>query len=81
MLNGVKASFPSYAGIWVWMTALPTLILNSKNEDTKLCTRDYIGWSMWLVGMIIEATADYQKYTFRSNPVNRYRHALGRVRY
>ena len=54
------------------MTALPTLILNSKNEDTKLCTRDYIGWAMWLVGMIIEATADYQKYTFRSNPANRY---------
>ena len=58
-------------GIWVWLTALPTLILNSQNEDTEIGRRDYIGWSMWLIGMLIEATADYQKYTFRSNPANR----------
>ena len=57
--------------MWVWLTALPTLILNSKKEDTEICTRDYVGWAMWLVGMLIESTADYQKYTFRSNPANR----------
>ena len=59
-------------GVWVWLTALPTLILNSKKEDTEICTRDYIGWSLWLVGMLIEAIADYQKYTFRNNPANKY---------
>ena len=58
-------------GIWVWLTALPTLILNSKSEDTAIGRRDYIGWCLWLVGMLIEATADYQKYTFRSKPANR----------
>ncbi|CAI8034543.1 hypothetical protein GBAR_LOCUS19439 [Geodia barretti] len=58
-------------GVWVWLTALPTLILNSKTEDREIGTRDYIGWTMWLVGMLIEAVADYQKYTFRSNPANR----------
>ena len=57
--------------MWVWLTALPTLILNSKTEDTEIGTRDYVGWTMWLVGMLIEAIADYQKYTFRSNPANR----------
>ena len=55
----------------MWLTALPTLILNSKTEDREIGTRDYIGWTMWLVGMLIEAVADYQKYTFRSNPANR----------
>ena len=59
-------------GVWVWLTALPTLILNSKKEDTEICTRDYIGWSLWLVGMLIEAIADYQKYTFRNNRANKY---------
>lgn len=53
------------------MTALPTLILNSKTEDRKIGRRDYIGWSMWLAGMLIEAIADYQKYNFRSNPTNK----------
>ena len=55
----------------MWLTALPTLILNSKKEDTEISLRDYVGWSMWLVGMLIEAIADYQKYIFRSNPANR----------
>lgn len=60
-----------YIGLWVWLTLLPTLILNSKQEDTDISLRDYVGWILWLFGMVIEAVADYQKYTFRSNPANR----------
>ena len=55
----------------MFLTLLPTLILNSKKEDKKLCTRDYVGWTIWLGGMLLEVVADYQKYTFRSNPANR----------
>lgn len=55
----------------MWLTLLPTLILNSKQEDTDISLRDYVGWILWLFGMVIEAVADYQKYTFRSNPANR----------
>ncbi len=58
-------------GLWVLMSLLPTLIVNSKREDTELCTRDYIGWGVWLAGMLMEVIADYQKYAFRSNPVNK----------
>lgn len=54
----------------MWLTLLPTLILNSKEEDKKLSARDYVGWSVWLAGMLLEAIADYQKFTFRSNPAN-----------
>jgi len=39
-------------------------------EDKELCTRDYVGWAIWLGGMLLEAVADYQKYNFRSNPRN-----------
>ena len=53
------------------MTLLPTLILNSKDEDRQLTTRDYCGWSVWLIGMLLESVADFQKYTFRSNPANK----------
>jgi len=56
--------------VWVLLTLLPTLILNSKMEDKELCTRDYVGWAIWLGGMLLEAVADYQKYNFRSNPRN-----------
>lgn len=71
-LVSVKLSvgyFP--AGLWVWLTLLPTLIVNSKREDKELCTRDYIGWGVWLAGMLIESIADYQKYAFRINPANK----------
>lgn len=58
-------------GLWVWLTLLPTLIVNSKQTDTELCTRDYIGWGVWMAGMVIECIADYQKYSFRSNAANK----------
>ena len=57
-------------GIWVWVTLLPTMLLNNKQTDTELTTRDYAGWTVWLAGFLLEAIADYQKYTFRSNPAN-----------
>ena len=60
------------SGLWVWLTLLPTLIVNSKKSDTELCMRDYIGWGVWLAGMLVECIADYQKYTFRGNPANKY---------
>ena len=58
-------------GLWVWLTLLPTLIMNSKRDDKELCARDYIGWGVWLAGMLVESIADYQKYAFRSNPANK----------
>ncbi|XP_064389929.1 uncharacterized protein LOC135337854 isoform X2 [Halichondria panicea] len=57
--------------LWIFVTLLPTLILNSKDEDRQLTTRDYCGWSVWLIGMLLESVADFQKYTFRSNPANK----------
>ena len=56
----------------MWLTLLPTLILNYKKDDSELCRRDYLGWGLWVAGMALETIADYQKFTFRSNPANRY---------
>ena len=58
-------------GVWVWLTLLPTLILNTSTKDEKLTWRDYLGWSLWLVGFTLEVAADRQKSQFRADPANR----------
>ena len=58
------------AGIWVLLTLLPTLILNSKKEDKPLTRRDYAGWTLWAIGFLFEVIADHQKSRFRANPNN-----------
>ncbi|PIK62928.1 hypothetical protein BSL78_00163 [Apostichopus japonicus] len=34
-------------GVWIFLTLLPTLILNSEKNDVQVGTRDYIGWGLW----------------------------------
>ena len=58
------------AGLWVLITLLPTLIMNSKQKDQEISTQDYAGWGIWVLGFIFEAVADYQKSVFRANPEN-----------
>ena len=55
---------------WIWVTLAPTMILNTKRQNPELSARDYIGWSLWLVGFILETVADTQKSSFKSNPNN-----------
>ena len=57
-------------GIWVFVTLLPTLILNSERRTVPVGQRDYIGWSVWAVGFILEVVADMQKSIFKANPEN-----------
>jgi steroid 5-alpha reductase family enzyme len=59
-----------FVALWIFVTVCPTLILNSKQVDQELVSRDFAGWTVWGIGFLIEAIADYQKYIFRSNPAN-----------
>ncbi|XP_064647603.1 uncharacterized protein LOC135500230 [Lineus longissimus] len=74
--NGVRDNpgkffmFWTIQGVWIFVTLLPTLIMHSKKRDTPVGLRDYTGWSMWLIGFLIEVIADYQKSAFRNNPDN-----------
>lgn len=56
--------------VWVFVTLLPTLILNSERRDEPLGPRDYIGWGIWGLGFATEAIADQQKWNFKSDPDN-----------
>ncbi|CAM1307604.1 Uncharacterised protein g4643 [Pycnogonum litorale] len=59
-------------GVWVLCNMLPTLLLTCRNQSVGrlVSHREYIGWSMWCVGFLIEVLADYQKSSFRRNPAN-----------
>lgn len=56
--------------MWVFMTLLPTLMLNSEKRNVPLGTRDYIGWTVWGLGFATEAIADQQKWFFKRDPDN-----------
>lgn len=58
------------AGVWVFVTLLPTLMLNNESTDKRIGKQDYLGWALWAVGMFFEIVADYQKSAFRKDPQN-----------
>jgi len=68
---GVFWIFWTLQGVWVWMTLLPTLILNTSTKDEKLTWKDYLGWSLWFIGFVLEALADRQKSLFRADSHNK----------
>eukprot|EP01125_Pyxidicula_operculata_P020892 TRINITY_DN7856_c0_g1_i1.p1 TRINITY_DN7856_c0_g1~~TRINITY_DN7856_c0_g1_i1.p1 ORF type:complete len:230 (+),score=26.72 TRINITY_DN7856_c0_g1_i1:159-848(+) len=51
----------------VWLIILPEVFLNAKEYDVDLNWRDYLGWSMFGIGLFFEAVADHQKFTYRNN--------------
>ncbi|KAL3680351.1 hypothetical protein R1sor_023307 [Riccia sorocarpa] len=57
-------------GVWVWTVTLPVTVLNGSRKNPDFGLRDYIGWIMWAVGMVIEAVADQSKLNFKSAPEN-----------
>lgn len=62
-----------FAGVWVLMTLMPTLLANLRAVDSsgsQLDWRQKLGWSLFAVGFFIEALADHQKSNFRANPEN-----------
>ncbi|XP_067881014.1 uncharacterized protein si:ch211-210c8.6 [Heterodontus francisci] len=57
-------------GVWIFITLLPTLILNTQEKDQPLCVLDYTGWIIWILGFATETVADQQKWNFKSDPEN-----------
>ena len=63
--------------LWVWTVSLPVTILNSPNVAGRYAqpafgtAADIVGVIMWVVGFLVEAVADVQKYRFRSNGSNK----------
>ncbi len=58
-------------GLWVFITLLAALVAISSPDPKPLGAVALIGCLLWVVGFIVEATADAQKSTFNSDPANR----------
>ncbi|KAJ3697729.1 hypothetical protein LUZ61_001434 [Rhynchospora tenuis] len=65
------AVFWIFQAVWVWAVSLPLTIVNASDHDPSFKPQDVIGWIMWLIGIIAEATSDQQKLAFKNNPANR----------
>ncbi|KAJ7623412.1 DUF1295-domain-containing protein [Roridomyces roridus] len=62
--------------LWVWIVSLPVIILNSPaisdvqhggSNPAFGTSRDIAGIVLWALGFVIEATADAQKYRYKSS--------------
>lgn len=56
---------------WVWIVSLPLLLLNSSASNPGLKWMDVLGVTAWVIGFLVETTADFQKLAFKSDPANR----------
>lgn len=56
--------------VWVFLTVLPLVLLNSRAAQPALWWGDAIGFALWAVGFGLESVADYQKSAWkRAQPV------------
>lgn len=66
-------------GLWCVLTALPVQIINSQEPESDpkgsevLGAKDFAGWALWIVGFLLQVTADRQKSAFREIPANKSR--------
>eukprot|EP00270_Netrium_digitus_P002122 TRINITY_DN1236_c0_g1_i4.p1 TRINITY_DN1236_c0_g1~~TRINITY_DN1236_c0_g1_i4.p1 ORF type:complete len:299 (+),score=90.89 TRINITY_DN1236_c0_g1_i4:83-979(+) len=68
------AAFWVFQAIWVWTVTLPVTIVNQEaSRNPAIGVADIIGWTMWGIGLSVEAAADQQKLRFKSDPANRSR--------
>jgi len=63
--------FKCWQAVWVWTVSLPVTIVNASDRNPSLQAVDIVGWIMWTIGFLIEATADQEKLSFKNSPENR----------
>jgi len=57
----------TFQAIWVWVCCLPSLFLSASDRDPSVGPTDVIGIVFYAVGMVLEVTADTQKFLFKRN--------------
>lgn len=75
--DGIREHPLKFARFWllqaisIWIIMLPTIQILSAKQWFSQPVFWIGGFLVWSVGLIIEAVADWQKYTFKSNPKNK----------
>ncbi len=71
-----RDSFWSFAKFWifqalvVWLILLPVTIAMSIVPQPEPGLPDYVGFALWLIGFVVEAVADQQKFAFKNDAAN-----------
>jgi steroid 5-alpha reductase family enzyme len=74
--DGVRENFLKFARFWilqalsVWIIMLPSIYILSSEFPKKFTLVMCLGTMVWLEGLVIETTADHQKYFFKIDPKN-----------
>lgn len=75
--DGIRENPIKFAQFWllqavsVWVIMLPTLVGLSKMTGGAIGPMTLLGGAVWLLGLVIEAVADAQKFAFKNEPANR----------
>lgn len=74
--DGVREHFLKFARFWflqavaIFIIMLPSILGLSKANGT-LSFVSFLGLGIWIVGILIESVADWQKFVFKNKEVNR----------
>jgi len=75
--DDIRKNIYKFAGFWfaqfvsVWLIFIPNAFINAVPYQPDLNWRDYLGFAMFALGLIIETFADQQKFSHRNNPKNK----------
>jgi len=58
-------------GILMWLISAPLLGAQYYGQEKNLGFLDYIGFLLWLIGILFEAGGDNQLAAFKANPLNK----------
>lgn len=64
-------TFWTIQGLWVFITLIPAIALNTCTRNPVLGVRDFLGVGLWTGGFLMEVVADLQKSVFKSDPENK----------
>ena len=73
--DGMRESFVKFGKFWVaqavsvWVIMIPAVF--AFGESGALNTVSFIGLFVWFIGWVCESIADWQKFTFSSDPRNK----------
>jgi steroid 5-alpha reductase family enzyme len=73
--DDMRGSFTRFGKFWVgqaltaWILMVPVAFAQYRGDKVTILA--IVGLVVWIVGLLIEATADYQKYLFKQSPDNK----------
>lgn len=74
--DGVRESFWKFGRFWLaqgmtaWIIMIPAIYL-LRQPPAAFRILSFVGLAVWLLGLVIETTADYQKFSFNQKPANK----------